>query len=89
MLAIPGCASLCPLDKFIKLLNPVIPENWEKECQLSLYEMVNDVNGVWIMLYASIVSLFIIIVSLTVRSYRRKNPQANEFVYQSLSAEAT
>lgn len=67
----------------------MIPEDWEKECQLSLYEMVNDVNGVWMMLYASIASLLIITVALAVRSYRRKNPQANEFVYQSLSAEAT
>jgi lysosomal acid phosphatase len=35
-LAIPGCAVLCPLEKFAELLKPVIPVNWEKECRMGI-----------------------------------------------------
>jgi lysosomal acid phosphatase len=35
-LAIPGCAAVCPLEKFAELLKPVIPVNWEKECKMGI-----------------------------------------------------
>ncbi|XP_066597461.1 prostatic acid phosphatase-like [Prorops nasuta] len=33
-LTIPGCRRVCPLDKFIKLLKPIIPNDWKKECEV-------------------------------------------------------
>lgn len=36
-LAIPGCAAVCPLEKFAELLKPVIPVNWEKECKMGIF----------------------------------------------------
>ncbi|XP_021935195.1 prostatic acid phosphatase isoform X2 [Zootermopsis nevadensis] len=36
-LAIPGCASVCPLEKFADLLKPVIPVSWEKECKMGIF----------------------------------------------------
>jgi hypothetical protein len=36
-LAIPGCDAVCPLEKFVELLQPVIPVNWEKECKMGIF----------------------------------------------------
>jgi len=36
-LAIPGCDAVCPLEKFVELLQPIIPVNWEKECKLGIF----------------------------------------------------
>ncbi|XP_063798490.1 testicular acid phosphatase homolog isoform X2 [Pseudophryne corroboree] len=33
-LLLPGCPSPCPWPVFTKLLAPIIPEDWRKECQL-------------------------------------------------------
>lgn len=32
---IPGCGTVCPLDKMYSLYNDVIPKDWESECKLS------------------------------------------------------
>lgn len=32
-LTIPGCNTLCPLDQFIKLTDPVVPRDWERSCE--------------------------------------------------------
>ncbi|EZA54701.1 prostatic acid phosphatase isoform X2 [Ooceraea biroi] len=33
-MTIPGCTVACPLDKFIKILSPMIPEDWKEECKV-------------------------------------------------------
>uniref|UniRef100_A0A0K8SQ83 acid phosphatase n=1 Tax=Lygus hesperus TaxID=30085 RepID=A0A0K8SQ83_LYGHE len=33
LLEMPDCGSCCPLAQMERRLKPVIPENWEKECQ--------------------------------------------------------
>ncbi|XP_044538289.1 lysosomal acid phosphatase isoform X3 [Gracilinanus agilis] len=33
-LALPGCSQRCPLPDFLHLTLPVVPENWEQECQV-------------------------------------------------------
>ncbi|KAF6212963.1 hypothetical protein GE061_010676 [Apolygus lucorum] len=33
LLEMPGCGSCCPLEQMEQQLKPVIPEDWEKECQ--------------------------------------------------------
>ncbi|XP_054267344.1 prostatic acid phosphatase-like [Macrosteles quadrilineatus] len=35
LLTLPGCAPACPLDRFFSLTKPLIPEDWDKECQES------------------------------------------------------
>ncbi|KAJ8340520.1 hypothetical protein SKAU_G00351530 [Synaphobranchus kaupii] len=32
--ALPNCTQYCPLQEFVRLTKPVIPENWEAECQM-------------------------------------------------------
>ncbi|XP_066485265.1 prostatic acid phosphatase-like [Tiliqua scincoides] len=29
---LPGCSAACPLEKFKQLVSPIIPNNWEDEC---------------------------------------------------------
>ncbi|XP_076183986.1 prostatic acid phosphatase [Ptiloglossa arizonensis] len=33
-LTIPGCTTICPLEKFIQILKPMIPDDWEEECKV-------------------------------------------------------
>ncbi|NWS48243.1 PPAL phosphatase, partial [Probosciger aterrimus] len=34
-LTIPGCQHKCPLQRFLELTDPVIPQDWERECQVA------------------------------------------------------
>ncbi|XP_033917571.1 lysosomal acid phosphatase [Melopsittacus undulatus] len=34
-LTIPGCQHKCPLQRFLELTDPVIPRDWERECQVA------------------------------------------------------
>ncbi|XP_054267345.1 lysosomal acid phosphatase-like [Macrosteles quadrilineatus] len=38
-LILPGCSAMCPLDQLINLTLPIIPEDWDKECQIVEYKM--------------------------------------------------
>uniref|UniRef100_A0A0A9YKS5 acid phosphatase n=1 Tax=Lygus hesperus TaxID=30085 RepID=A0A0A9YKS5_LYGHE len=38
MLHLPGCTAACPLSQMELLLEPVIPDDWDKECQGMSYE---------------------------------------------------
>ncbi|KAM4601794.1 lysosomal acid phosphatase isoform 2-T2 [Polymixia lowei] len=33
-LALPGCAVDCPLEDFVRITRPSIPDDWQKECQV-------------------------------------------------------
>ncbi|XP_066556737.1 lysosomal acid phosphatase-like isoform X2 [Amia ocellicauda] len=33
-LRLPGCTQACPLEDFLRITQPVIPVDWEKECQI-------------------------------------------------------
>lgn len=34
-LTVPGCETTCPLDKFIELMAPVIPGDYDEECKVA------------------------------------------------------
>ncbi|XP_032216056.1 lysosomal acid phosphatase isoform X2 [Mustela erminea] len=34
-LVLPGCPHRCPLQDFLHLTEPVVPKNWQQECQLA------------------------------------------------------
>lgn len=34
-LTIPGCQQICPLQRFLELTDPVVPQDWEQECQIA------------------------------------------------------
>ncbi|XP_076680942.1 prostatic acid phosphatase isoform X3 [Andrena cerasifolii] len=33
-LTIPGCTTVCPLEKFVQILKPMIPDDWVQECKV-------------------------------------------------------
>ncbi|GAB1868480.1 Lysosomal acid phosphatase [Camponotus japonicus] len=33
-MTIPGCTVICPLDKFVEILKPMISDNWSEECKV-------------------------------------------------------
>ncbi|XP_018314614.1 prostatic acid phosphatase isoform X2 [Mycetomoellerius zeteki] len=33
-MTIPGCNTVCPLDKFMEIMKPIIPDDWEEECKV-------------------------------------------------------
>ncbi|KZC05750.1 Testicular acid phosphatase like protein [Dufourea novaeangliae] len=33
-LTIPGCTTICPFDKFVEILKPMIPDDWKEECKV-------------------------------------------------------
>lgn len=37
-LHIPDCGVACPLDNMFVLYNDILPINWEKECQMLMFE---------------------------------------------------
>lgn len=34
-LILPGCPHRCPLQDFLHLTEPVVPKDWQQECQLA------------------------------------------------------
>lgn len=34
-LSLPGCPHRCPLQDFLHLTEPVVPKDWQQECQLA------------------------------------------------------
>ncbi|XP_036076748.1 lysosomal acid phosphatase isoform X3 [Rousettus aegyptiacus] len=34
-LSLPGCSHRCPLQDFLRLTEPVVPKDWQQECQLA------------------------------------------------------
>lgn len=49
VLVLEGCTEFCPLADFIKLTKDLMPENWEKECQLqkSILEKLKDKSKIF------------------------------------------
>ncbi|XP_043506375.1 prostatic acid phosphatase-like isoform X2 [Frieseomelitta varia] len=33
-LTVPGCSTICSLEKFVQILKPMIPDNWDEECKV-------------------------------------------------------
>lgn len=46
-LQLPDCEGHCPLLKFLQLTEPVVPQDWEKECQIA--SVMKDTGG-WTLL---------------------------------------
>lgn len=73
---IPKCGSQCPLDKMFILYNDVIPEDWHKECKLSVlsltYEEAEFQPALVVILCSAISILLVLIALCFVTIYRRR-----------------
>lgn len=89
LLTVPGCPALCPLNQFVKIVQPILPEHWETECQLTVLEAALDMAGVGIFVYIAASTLLLLVLAITFQLCRKRNLSSKDFVYQSLSVEAT
>ncbi|XP_075044256.1 lysosomal acid phosphatase [Mixophyes fleayi] len=69
-LTVPGCVHSCPLEKFQSLLQLVVAEDWEKECQLSSPSRDTEVI---IGLVVCGCILFLLVVLLLIVLFRQKS----------------
>ncbi|XP_047348535.1 prostatic acid phosphatase-like isoform X2 [Vespa velutina] len=81
LLTLPGCITLCPLNKFIKLTKDFIPEDWHKECMIEQENNEYDMNtktlvAIW---RTSIMMLVFIVSLVTVLTYRHYKREQNQY----------
>ncbi|XP_046820173.1 prostatic acid phosphatase-like isoform X2 [Vespa crabro] len=81
LLTLPGCITLCPLNKFIKLTKDFIPEDWHKECMIKQENDEYDMNtktlvAIW---RTSIMMLVFIVSLVTVLTYRHYKREQNQY----------
>ncbi|KAK3925694.1 Lysosomal acid phosphatase [Frankliniella fusca] len=88
-MTLKGCSQLCELDKFISLLKPVIPDNWEKECHYNLMFSSEDLNDLSISALATsgILSLILLAV-LVIGFFKQRRQVQDQFRYQTVSTNA-
>ncbi|KAM6945710.1 lysosomal acid phosphatase [Aplochiton taeniatus] len=72
--ALPGCALYCPLEDFISLTKPSIPQDWDTECQLPAHAQDAEVV---IGLAVCGCLLFLLVVLLFAVLCRQKEPAGN------------
>ncbi|XP_046672861.1 prostatic acid phosphatase-like [Homalodisca vitripennis] len=71
LLTMKSCSAVCPLEQFLTLIQPLLPEDWHQECQLSTSV---SIRNLWpAMVGSAAVISYIIICILTVRCLRRKS----------------
>ncbi|KAL2734139.1 prostatic acid phosphatase-like [Vespula squamosa] len=80
LLTLPGCNTLCPLNKFIQLTKDVIPEDWHKECIMKHEKNEYDINttAVVAILTSSIlmlVFLVLLVIGFIYWHYKREHNQ--------------
>ncbi|NXR21043.1 PPAL phosphatase, partial [Cinclus mexicanus] len=63
-LTIPGCQHKCPLQRFLELTEPVVPQNWEQECKVS--SSIHDTELFVGLAVCGSILLLLIILLLTV-----------------------
>ncbi|XP_032919698.1 lysosomal acid phosphatase [Catharus ustulatus] len=63
-LTIPGCQHKCPLQRFLELTEPVVPQDWEQECKVS--SSIHDTELFVGLAVCGSILLLLIILLLTV-----------------------
>ncbi|KAM9239726.1 lysosomal acid phosphatase [Leptosomus discolor] len=63
-LTIPGCQHKCPLQRFLELTDPVVPQDWEQECQVA--SSMHDTELFVSLAVCGSILLLLIILLLTV-----------------------
>lgn len=76
LLPIPGCGKYCPLSKVFQVYADILPDSWERECQVSFLsltyveaDMSSTTNLIGIMFLTTVV---IIVMLLSLALYRRR-----------------
>ncbi|KAF7406002.1 hypothetical protein HZH68_005371 [Vespula germanica] len=80
LLTLPGCNTLCPLNKFIQLTKDIIPEDWHKECMMKHEKNEYNINTTTVVaiLTSSIlilVLLVLLVIGFIYWYYKREHNQ--------------
>ncbi|XP_019406792.1 PREDICTED: lysosomal acid phosphatase [Crocodylus porosus] len=71
-LMLPGCPQRCPLGDFLRLTDPVIPQDWEQECQIA--SNVQDTKLIVALAVCGSILFLLIILLLTVLFRMQSQP---------------
>ncbi|KAJ7344696.1 hypothetical protein JRQ81_000646 [Phrynocephalus forsythii] len=63
-LQLPGCEQRCPLQRFLQLTEPVIPQNWKEECQIGT--SMKDTELIVVLAVCGSILFLLVILLLTV-----------------------
>uniref|UniRef100_A0A663LWL5 Lysosomal acid phosphatase n=1 Tax=Athene cunicularia TaxID=194338 RepID=A0A663LWL5_ATHCN len=63
-LTIPGCQHKCPLQRFLELTDPIVPQDWKQECQVA--STIHDTELFVGLAVCGSILLLLIILLLTV-----------------------
>ncbi|XP_069703816.1 prostatic acid phosphatase-like [Periplaneta americana] len=85
-LIIPGCQAACPLDDFARLLKPVIPFNWEKECKKGLFSDDFAFNSLAIiaLMVSGILAVLLLLSMVFGITYWKKQRMSSNYYYHRL-----
>jgi len=85
-LAIPGCEAVCPLEKFVELLQPVIPVSWEKECKVGIFpdDFTFSSLAVLAVMTSGIVAVLLLCSIVFGLMYWKKHKASSGYCYQQL-----
>ncbi|XP_053304332.1 lysosomal acid phosphatase [Spea bombifrons] len=81
-LTLPGCDHTCPFQDFQRLLQPVIAENWEKECQIG--DTTSDTRVIIGLVACGCILLLLVALLLTVLLRQKSQPAGYHHVSDAL-----
>ncbi|XP_050996156.1 prostatic acid phosphatase [Acomys russatus] len=62
-LTLPGCTHSCPLEKFVELLDPVIPQDWSTECmRTSNHQVLRVILAITFCLVSSVLVILLFVL---------------------------
>ncbi|KAG8431824.1 hypothetical protein GDO86_019827 [Hymenochirus boettgeri] len=77
-LTLPGCNHSCPLNDFRHLLQPIIPQDWEKECQLP--SKIGDTEVIVGLIICGIILLILVILLASILFRQKTRPSGYQYV---------
>ncbi|XP_018046837.1 PREDICTED: prostatic acid phosphatase-like isoform X1 [Atta colombica] len=80
LMTLPGCDTLCPLNEFINLTKNVVPEDWERECQISRNEISS--SDVIAILTSSILMLVLLVLIIIGFIYWRHKKEHRQYYFR-------
>ncbi|TGZ54486.1 prostatic acid phosphatase [Temnothorax longispinosus] len=83
LMTLPSCATLCPLNEFINLTRDVVPEDWERECLIGMFNR-NDISSsdVIAILTSSILMLVLLVLIIIGFLYWRHKREHRQYYFR-------
>lgn len=85
VLSLPGCKELCPIKDFIRITKPIVPDDWDAECNARdfVQYLGGSVLGLMVGGLLAFLLIFVVPILLIVR-YRRGTEEPPKYPYLHL-----